>query len=257
MPNLSQRMTANVVYQFEMPADLVGKLIGKGGLTIRSISSQSRARIVVNDYPCDNYDHLKICTVDGDRLAIAEALRMIRACFPVATFPNLTLSQINAVPIATTQLYLMDGYPNDVMMSSLVSAGQFFLQQPCHASHDSLTVLNHMMAVTYGEQEAPAISSPTVGIIVAATVPALPGWYRAMIIGVSEDEAFCDVKYVDYGGCSRLETSSLRQIRMDFMNLPFQACECYLADVLPAEGESLSHAHATLSSLVVPRPAHV
>ena len=170
-------------------------------------------------------------------MAIDEALKLIRLCFPQSYFPNLTLSQINAVPVATTQLFLMDAYPNDVIMSSLVSAGHFFLQQPSHPSHDSLAVLNHMMAMTYGENDAPAISSPSVGIIVAATVPALPGWYRALIVGISEDETLCDVKYVDYGGCSRLETSSLRQIRMDFMNLPFQACECFLADVLPVDGE--------------------
>ena len=163
---------------------------------------------------------------------------MIRSCFPLTQFPSLTLSQINAEPIATTQLYLMDGVPNDVMMSSLVSAGHFFLQQPTHSTYASLSLLNHIMAVTYGEHEAPPISSPNVGIIVAAPVPAMPGWYRALVVGVSDDEAYCDVKYVDYGGCSRLETSSLRQIRMDFMNLPFQASECYLADVAPLEGRS-------------------
>lgn len=139
--------------------------------------------------------------------------------------------------IPSTRVFLVDGYPNDVIMSSLVSAGQFFLQMPTHPTYESLSVLNHMMAVTYNEQDAPPIS-PSVGIVVAATVPSLPGWFRALTIGVSEDESFCDVKFVDYGGYSRLETSSLRQIRMDFMNLPFQACECYLSDVLPVDGES-------------------
>ena len=70
MPNLNQRTTANVVFQFEIPADLVGKLIGKGGQTIRSISHQSRAHIVVNDYPYESCDHLKICTMDGQSLTI-------------------------------------------------------------------------------------------------------------------------------------------------------------------------------------------
>jgi A-kinase anchor protein 1 len=153
---------------------------------------------------------------------------MIRNCFPVNHFPQLTLNQINAGPIATAPLYLQENYPNDVIMSSLVSAGHLFLQQPTHPTYDALVVLNHLMQVTYTEHDAPAISSPSVGIIVAATVPSLPGWYRALIVGVSEDEAFCDVKYVDYGGCSRLETSGLRQIRMDFMNLLFILMKHYI-----------------------------
>lgn len=131
----------------------------------------------------------------------------------------------------------MEGYPNDVIMSSLVNAGHFFLQQPAQHTYGSLGLLNEMMAASYAEEDAPAITRPETGILVAATVSSLvPGWFRAMIVGVSEDESFCDVKYVDYGGTSRLETSSLRQIRVDYMNLPFQACECYLSDVLPVEG---------------------
>jgi len=43
-----------------------------------------------------------------------------------------------------------------------------------------------------------------------------------------------DVRFMDYGGYSRLEAGQVRQIRTDFMSLPFQAEECYLANVMPA-----------------------
>lgn len=44
---------------------------------------------------------------------------------------------------------------------------------------------------------------------------------------INEEEDFeVDVCYVDYGGYSRLPASCLRQIRTDFMSLPFQAIEC-------------------------------
>lgn len=33
-----------------------------------------------------------------------------------------------------------------------------------------------------------------------------------------------------------MPVSMLRQIRFDFVNLPFQAAECYLASVKPANG---------------------
>jgi A-kinase anchor protein 1 len=64
-------------------------------------------------------------------------------------------------------------------------------------------------------------------------VPIMNGWYRGLIVELYENNE-CEIKFVDYGGYSRLATSSLRQIRVDFMTLPFQAAECFLADIKPA-----------------------
>lgn len=116
----------------------------------------------------------------------------------------------------------------------------------------------------------------TVGVICAA--PMLNGWYRAQISAVCEESDECDIKYVDYGGFSRVQGSALRQIRWeeslifilsvigkwinriyfqvgivsecnavflilfdrsDFMTLPFQACECYMANITPLQGMRL------------------
>ena len=38
----------------------------------------------------------------------------------------------------------------------------------------------------------------------------------------------CQVKFVDYGGYSSVPVGDLRQIRSDFMNLPFLAVEVLL-----------------------------
>ena len=72
------------------------------------------------------------------------------------------------------------------------------------------------------------------------------GWYRGMIVEVEgpgsdgpdggRDQCQCRVKFVDYGGYSRMSSSSLRQIRYDFMSLPFQATECRLAGIKPPSG---------------------
>lgn len=59
-----------------------------------------------------------------------------------------------------------------------------------------------------------------VGVICAA--PMLNGWYRAQISAVGEESDECDIKYVDYGGFSRVQGNTLRQIRYpskeDFVN---------------------------------------
>ena len=65
----------------------------------------------------------------------------------------------------------------------------------------------------------------------------LNGWYRAQIMATYENTDECDIKYVDYGGYSRVACSILKQIRSDFMTLPFEAVECYMANVTPLESK--------------------
>jgi A-kinase anchor protein 1 len=66
--------------------------------------------------------------------------------------------------------------------------------------------------------------------------PTVDGWYRAQVVAVDTETDSCDIKFVDYGGYLTLSSSALRQIRGDFMTLPFQAAECYLANVGPVGG---------------------
>lgn len=49
------------------------------------------------------------------------------------------------------------------------------------------------------------------------------------------DRSVCEIKLVDMGGYAQVPTSSLRQIRQDFLALPFQAVECYLSNIEPCK----------------------
>lgn len=79
-----------------------------------------------------------------------------------------------------------------------------------------------------------SLSNFAVGIICVA--PTMGGWFRAQVVSADPDSEVYEVKFVDYGGYLSLEHSALRQIRTDFMTLPFQASECYLANVMPVGG---------------------
>jgi hypothetical protein len=61
-------------------------------------------------------------------------------------------------------------------------------------------------------------------------------WYRAVILTEDQTNGTCYVKFLDYGGYGYIDKSKLRQIRADFMLLPFQAAECLLANVKPVGG---------------------
>jgi len=56
-------------------------------------------------------------------------------------------------------------------------------------------------------------------------------------VEASEADYDVDICFVDYGGYSRVPASCLRQVRADFMSLPFQAVECLLANVVPSNAE--------------------
>ncbi|VDN23179.1 unnamed protein product [Gongylonema pulchrum] len=77
-------------------------------------------------------------------------------------------------------------------------------------------------------------------------------WYRAVTVQYYAEEDEVLVKLADYGGYLRLPRSDLRQIRTDFVSLPFQAVECYLAHVEPIDGTTKwsEDAFALFSSLI-------
>lgn len=226
------------VYEFELPRELCGRFIGQGGRNVAAIKARSNAGLYVHQHPLSS--KLKLCTIEGTQEEIRIALDMIRKKFPLGTYPSMTLAQVNAVPLHgvalpdTLQLRLPDGVTCDVVLTSLVTAGHFFLQQPTHPTYPSLARLDQCMLACYAQGlDTPPLPRPVdAGIICTAQV--CGGWFRALVVGTSEDGEECDIKFLDYGGYMRLATSLLRQIRSDFMMLPFQASECYLANVQPA-----------------------
>ena len=52
-----------ILYQFELPTELCGMLIGKQGNFVKSIIGNSGALINIDDHPY--LSHVKICSVEG------------------------------------------------------------------------------------------------------------------------------------------------------------------------------------------------
>ncbi|XP_034252365.1 A-kinase anchor protein 1, mitochondrial isoform X2 [Thrips palmi] len=230
------------VYDFLLPQVLVGRLIGRHGSFVHEIKSKTNASVTIKRHPESTKQ--KICTIEGTTADIDNALTMIRQRFPINKYPNITLDQISLAPTPTTfplvpdfcQLHLVEGVNNEVMISSLVSPAHMFVQQPYHPSYQFLQRLNHMMNSIYANVDAPNLPDPIeAGNICVA--PAVDGWYRAQVVSTNEESQTSEIKFVDYGGYMPVGNSVLRQIRQDFMTLPFQATECYLANIKPS-GES-------------------
>jgi len=104
------------------------------------------------------------------------------------------------------------------------------------------------MNICYSEPLAPPLPTP-IQVSSICVAPALGGWYRAQVVAVDEETDACDIKFVDYGGYSTVNSSVLRQIRGDFMTLPFQAVECYLANVTPLGGNEAAWSKESVAGM--------
>uniref|UniRef100_F1KXC9 KH domain-containing protein n=1 Tax=Ascaris suum TaxID=6253 RepID=F1KXC9_ASCSU len=233
------------IYEFEVPNTLVGLLIGVRGKTIKELSVRNEVVISIRPHHISSkMETHQIYSVEGGRDNINKCMRMLRRRFPADRFPDLNLQPVLPPPIPLpahydakpTQLMLPEGVRCEVVVCSIVDAGHFFVQQPTHPSFESLHRLNFYMLAVYntaiGIPELPRPCGP--GLLCAA--PANCGWYRAVTISYYEEHDEVLIRFIDYGGYSRLPRCDLRQIRTDFMSLPFQATECYTAHVEPADG---------------------
>nr|CAH7750231.1 unnamed protein product [Callosobruchus chinensis] len=223
-------------YEFVIPQVLVGKLIGRHGSFVTQIRDKTNAMIIVRKHPTD--DKMKVCSVEGTKEAIEKALKMVRDKFPLKRYPEVTLEEVNFTSIASPfplipdhlYLKLVEGINNDTILSCMVTPNHLFLQQPTHPSFPSLNVLATCMNGCYNDCQSPMLPSPILPNTVCAAY-SVDGWYRAMVLSSDPETEMSYVKFLDYGGFAYVENSKLRQIRGDFMLLPFQAAEGILANI--------------------------
>lgn len=237
----SEATRAKTSYEFLFPNSLIGQLYGRKRMFINQIKSKTLANVVLSKNPYSA--KVRICTIEGTDSEIDAALAMIRQRLPSKRYPNFTMQRIHfalpqtIVPLSTEslnnlQLKLIEGINNDVVVSAVLSGSHFFVQHPLHPSHPSLPMLQKQLYDSYSTMEAPPL--PSLEISAVCVIPINGVWYRVQIVDVDpEDEERCVVRFLDFGGYMNVGFSLLRQIRADFMSVPFQATECILSNVEP------------------------
>lgn len=118
-------------------------------------------------------------------------------------------------------------------VTTVISGGHLFVQHPLHPSYPSLAIMQKCLYDSYNEMEAPLL--PTHDLNTVCVLKLKNDCYRVQIVrnDLSDDDTHCIVKLLDFGGYVNVHRDDLRQIRSDFMTLPFQATECVLSDVEP------------------------
>lgn len=228
-------------YHFHIADYLCGKMIGNSGCFINELMSATSCNVIIDDIRDKITEkspekgeliEYKRCSIEGTRSNIDSCLDMIREKF--IHHPELTLKQINKPrPTSLTEdsiiLNLAPDVKHNIYISSIISESHVFVQQPDHPSYQALDRLNIFMSDIYNNYSTPRVPQPIHPDTIA--VACNNGcWYRCLVVSYDEKENICTIKYVDYGIYDSVQVEDLRQIRTDFLSLPFQAVECYLTD---------------------------
>lgn len=236
-----------VIWEIEVPKHLVGRLIGKQGRYVSFLKQNSGAKIYISTLPYTQ--EFQICHIEGTQQQVDKALSLIGKKFKDLDLTNLYAAPpppltLPSLPM-TSWLLLPSGVTVEVIVVNIVSAGHVFVQQHTHPTYHALRSLDQQMFLCYSQPGTPALPSPAeVGVICAA--PAVEGaWWRAQVITFYKETNEVEIRYVDYGGYDRVKIDSLRQIRSDFVTLPFQGAEVLLDNIAPLPGEDRFSADAT------------
>ncbi|XP_071770478.2 A kinase (PRKA) anchor protein 1b [Centroberyx gerrardi] len=236
-----------VIWEIEVPKHLVGRLIGKQGRYVSFLKQNSGAKIYISTLPYTQ--EFQICHIEGTQQQVDKALSLIGKKFKDLDLTNLYAPPpppltLPSLPM-TSWLLLPSGVTVEVIVVNIVSAGHVFVQQHTHPTYHALRSLDQQMFLCYSQPGTPALPSPAeVGVICAA--PAVEGaWWRAQVITFYKETNEVEIRYVDYGGYDRVKIDSLRQIRSDFVTLPFQGAEVLLDNIAPLPGEDRFSAEAT------------
>ncbi|XP_066507285.1 RING finger protein 17 isoform X2 [Hoplias malabaricus] len=208
--------------------------------SIRTVSPASESKIqdLYHDPARQNGKHLPADASKGSKLQVENALALIRKKFKDLDLTNRRchVPSLPSLPI-TSWLLLPQDSTVEVIVPRVETANYLFVQQHTHPTYYALRSLNEQMLFCYSRPGCPSLPTPVeVGVVCAA--PSADGdWWRAQVIQHHKDSNTVQIRYVDYGGYVTVNLSSLRQIRSDFVALPFQGSEVILDNVAPLPGK--------------------
>ncbi|PIK33406.1 putative A-kinase anchor protein 1, mitochondrial [Apostichopus japonicus] len=172
------------------------------GRNIKELRDKTGAKIFLKPSPVST--KYQLCIIDGLPKSIEQTIDIIKRRFPDVDTNRQSLtadSQGQNVKMPSmSQLQLPDEAVNNIILTSVVSAGHVFLQQPGQPSFNALNRLNNCMNNCYCQVDrVPPLPQPIeVGIVCAA--PVMDSWYRAQLINFYPEENEADLRFMDYGG---------------------------------------------------------
>ncbi|KAM0736663.1 Tudor and KH domain-containing protein-like protein [Formica fusca] len=247
-------------YEFSVPYQVCGRIIGRNGNTIQQIQRFSGAEIVIEkDLTNISQNNERCVMLRGTAEQIALAVTQIKDkiqeenetqidlnddfTITVKRTPTFEPSLNNGVNMSdntseTSQISLPQEDVMEVYVSAMETPNIFWI----HVIGPGNTALDNLifeMTEYYNKEENRefhALKKITPGQMVAAKFSYDNKWYRAEIITIVGDSQ-CEVYYVDYGDIDIISTDDVLELCTDMLSLRLQAVECSLANTKPRESE--------------------
>ncbi|KAG7239778.1 hypothetical protein INR49_028365 [Caranx melampygus] len=238
----------------EVPQTAFGRIIGRGGGTLKLITRTTGAKVVCSKEKAHGPGVKGNVTIAGTReevkqarelilekvkedmmvrtkISQSSALRQKRGHTAANQKPDSTETEAPVVP--SPDLSFQPDEHLEVYVSASENPNHFWIQILGVRSLQ-LDKLTEEMNRFYssGDNTEQKVETIVVGDIVAAQYQDHGTWNRARVLGVLPS-GLVDLYYVDFGDNGELPRDSLRRMRSDFLSLPFQAIECNLAGVRP------------------------
>uniref|UniRef100_A0A1B6LIZ4 Tudor domain-containing protein n=1 Tax=Graphocephala atropunctata TaxID=36148 RepID=A0A1B6LIZ4_9HEMI len=262
------------VHEIWVPQKAIGRIIGRNGENIRSISRASNAKLTVDSISSNKNEGssktrvvikgttemIKVALslvqekVEEDaevrrKMELCQASRSPRNKLKTGVTASLTNSPEKEKKGQVSESLIPTG--SNKMMNVFVSAVDSpfcFWVQVYGPRSGELDHLLEEMTEYYSVEEnriLHEIKQPEIGQIVAAPFSHDSKWYRAEIKTIevndcNENESQVDLYYVDYGDSDYRKKGEICQLRTDFLKLRFQAIECTLANLKPSDGDQWS-----------------
>ncbi|XP_045179125.2 tudor and KH domain-containing protein-like [Mercenaria mercenaria] len=265
-------MPVIVQAEMEVPKYALGRIIGRGGESIRQMSRASKTKILI-DKTRDSYlDKPQIITIVGakDQIVVAKGLiqekldeeEEFRARTAVSAANretrhkvkdsnsqshdrmthsanneenNIETDNIERTGDRDHNLYME--FPNgrdyvEVYVSAIATPGHFWVQTIGSMALQLDKLSDTMTRYYEGEGKNLMLSTVEKGDIVAAPFENDKTWYRAKVMDII-NQSELDLFYVDYGDSAYMASSLVKPLSSEYLTLPFQAIECRLAGLKP------------------------
>jgi len=238
-----------------IPQKVVGRIIGKGGESIRQLSRLSGAKINVDRDTNPRPDDKKIVRIQGTFEAITNAKDLIAEKIDEENVFQARMSisasnrtERNAVTRSENSPDISKGdkqpeisntcWPKhsnffEIYVSSVASPDCFYVQIITSKS-PQLDYLIQEMTHYFSQNDTDLLYDVKIGDFVAAPFELDASWYRARVTDIM-DNGTLDLFYIDFGDYGEFHKDGLRTLRADFLSLPHQAFCCSLGNVSPID----------------------
>lgn len=264
-----------------IPQESVGRVIGKGGKTIRELQSVSGAKILVDRIQQSSDSTERCVQLSGTTVQVEYAKLLIkekvdeeihwqqkrkeepiqdRVCTSSSDIidekeslvvdENIHLPKLQEETLWSSEKIVADSTSGlqtgsfiPVFISAFDTPDHVWIQLVTKESSYLDTLINELTNV-YSQCNMPPLEKGSVGDICIAPFPHDDLLYRARIEEINIVERTAQLYYIDFGDSGSMPLDKLKLPKSEHLQLPPQAIECYLNIAQPSHGwsdESIEH----------------